>query len=187
MTVPSLRWTTQDLDAMPDHGGWQRYEIVEGELYMTRAPHFRHQSVASQLNILLGSWSQQTGLGITIPTPGLVVSPYDAVIPDLIWISQGRLADGIDQAGHLTVAPELVVEILSPGQQNEYRDQQVKLKLYSRHGVQEYWIVSWQRQTLEIYRRQAAQLQMFGTLLSGDSLSSPSLPGFTTSVDQIFA
>lgn len=55
-----------------------------------------------------------------------------------------RLAHGIDQAGHFTVARELVVDVLSAGEANEQRDKEFKLKLYSRHGFQEYWIVSWQ-------------------------------------------
>ncbi|HBY76579.1 MAG TPA: hypothetical protein DEG47_06160, partial [Cyanobacteria bacterium UBA11148] len=48
----------------------------------------------------------------------------------------------LDEAGHLTAAPELIVEVLSPGVENVRRDQEVKLKLYSSRGVQEYWIVN---------------------------------------------
>jgi len=78
------------------------------------------------------------------------------------------------------------VEVLSPGEQNEQRDKEVKLKLYSQHGVQEYWIVNWQLKTLEIYRRSDAQLQLVATLLIGDTLTSPLLPGFSTAIAQIF-
>ena len=77
-----------------------------------------------------------------------------------------RLANGIDDAGHLVVTPELMVEILSPGERNEQRDREFKLKLYSLHGVQEYWIVNWQLQTLEVYRRKDTQLELIGNLLS---------------------
>jgi len=79
-----------------------------------------------------------------------------------------------------------MVEVLSPGGLNEQRDKEVKLKLYSRYGVQEYWIVNWQLKTLEIYRRADAQLQLVGTLLVDDALSSPLLPGFNTLVSEIF-
>jgi Uma2 family endonuclease len=109
------------------------------------------------------------------------------VIPDLVWASQTRLAHGLDEAGHFTVAPELMVGILSPGAQNEQRDREIKLKLYSRHGVQEYRIVNWQVQTLEIYRRSDAQLQLVTTLGNGDTLTSPLLPEFSLEIAQIFA
>lgn len=186
MVPNALRWTTRDLDAMPDDGGWKRYEIIDGDLYVTRAPHIRHQGAAGKLHVRLETWSEQTGLGSAFQTPGVIFTPNDAVIPDVVWISRDRLANGIDDSGHLIVAPELIVEILSPGELNEQRDKEVKLKLYSLHGVQEYWIVSWQLKTLEIYRRADARLQLVGTLLAEDTLTSPLLPGFSTPVGPIF-
>ena len=117
----------------------------------------------------------------------MIFTPTDAVIPDVVWASQARLDRGIDEAGHFTIAPELIVEILSSGAQNEQRDKSVKLKLYSKYGVQEYWIVNWQLQTLEIYRRTEAQLQLVATLLAGDTLTSPILPGFIVEIDRLFS
>ena len=187
MVAHALYWTTADLDAMPDDGGWLRHEIIEGELFVTRAPHIRHQGAASKIQVRLETWSEETQLGSSFQTPGLVFTTTDAVIPDLVWASQARLDRGIDDAGHFTIAPELVVEILSSGAQNEQRDRSIKLKLYSRHGVQEYWIVDWQLQTLEIYRRTDAQLQLVATLFRGDTLTSPLLPGFKAEIDRIFS
>jgi Uma2 family endonuclease len=187
MVAHSLAWTTTDLDAMPDDGGWLRHEIIEGELFVTRAPHFSHQRVAGKIQVRLENWSEETQLGSSVQAPGLVFTPTDAVIPDLVWASNARLERGIDEAGHFTIAPELVVEILSSGAQNEQRDKSIKLKLYSRYGVQEYWIVNWQLQTLEIYRRTDAQLQLVATLLTGDTLTSPLLPGFTAEIDRLFS
>jgi Uma2 family endonuclease len=172
---------------MPDDGGWLRHEIIEGELFVTRAPHIRHQGVCGNIHFELESWSRQTKLGKTFQTPGVIFTPTDAVIPDVVWASQNRLTNGIDEAGHFTIAPELVVEILSAGEQNEQRDKSVKLKLYSRYGVQEYWIVNWQLQTIEIYRRTDAQLQLVATFLAGDHLTSPLLPGLKVEIDRIFS
>jgi Uma2 family endonuclease len=186
MVINSLKWTTRDLDAMPDDGGWKRYEIIDGELFVTRAPHIQHQDAAGQLYLCLQNWSKATGLGKAFSTPGVIFSPNDAVIPDLVWISKDRLAVGLDDAGHLTVAPEIVVEILSAGETNEQRDKEVKLKLYSLYGVQEYWIVNWRLKTLDIYRRHNAQLQRVNTLLDGDILSSPLLPGLAVAIADIF-
>jgi Uma2 family endonuclease len=180
-------WTTADLDVMPDDGGWNRYEIIDGELFVTRAPHIRHQSAASKINVSLENWSEATGLGRSLQTPGLVFTPTDAVIPDVVWASTECIAKGIDEAGHFTIAPELVVEILSAGEANERRDKSVKLKFYSRYGVREYWIVNWLLKTLEIYRRSDAQLQLVATLFAGDTLSSPLLPDFSLEIDRIFS
>ncbi len=90
-------------------------------------------------------------------------------------------------AGHLTAAPELVVEVLSPGAENERRDREVKLKLYSSRGVQEYWIVNWQKQQIEVYRRERATLKLIATLFMNDNLTSPLLPGLESPVAQLFA
>jgi Uma2 family endonuclease len=186
MVTNPLRWTIRDLDAMPDDGGWKRYEIIDGELFVTCAPHIRHQDAGGNLHVELTIWSRQTQLGKSFQTPGVIFTPTDAVIPDLVWISRERLANGLDQAGLLIVTPELVIEVLSPGELNEQRDKEVKLKLYSLHGVQEYWIVNWQLKTLEVYRRSQAQLHLVRTLLEGDTLTSPLLPGFSTAIAQIF-
>jgi hypothetical protein len=51
MVANSLYWTTVDLDAMPDHGGWLRHEVIEGELFVTQAPHIRHQGAAGQIQV----------------------------------------------------------------------------------------------------------------------------------------
>jgi len=96
------------------------------------------------------------------------------------------LANGIDDSGHFTVAPELIIEILSSGEKNEQRDKQLKLKLYSLHGVQEYWIVNWRLQEIEVYRRENARLQKVSTLLALDTLTSPLLPEFECAVSGIF-
>ena len=104
----------------------------------------------------------------------------------MIWISHDRLAQGLDEAGHLTLAPELVIEIVSPGKNSGDRDRQLKRKLYSIHGVQEYWIADWQVKNLEVYRRQDAQLQLIETLYESDCLTSPLLPEFSLILSQIF-
>lgn len=110
--------------------------------------------------------------------PGVIFSQADSVIPDVVWVSRERLAQIEDEAGHLTGAPKLVVEVLSPGKQNEFRDKEAKLKLYSVPGVREYWIVDRFTQKVEVYRREKAQLVLVATLLGNDEITSPLLPGF---------
>jgi Uma2 family endonuclease len=184
-TQESVRWTTADLEVLPENEG-TRYEIIDGELFVTRSPHWNHQKVILKLGRVLDAWSEETGLGQASPGAGVLFSESDNVIPDLVWVSRERFALLLDEAGHLTGAPELVVEVLSAGAANERRDREAKLKLYSTRGVQEYWIVDWQTQQLEVYRRENARLVLVATLLSGDQLSSPLLPGFHCSIDRLF-
>ena len=84
----------------------------------------------------------------------------------------------MDEAEHLTGAPELAVEVLSPGVENKRRDREAKLKLYESHGVREYGIVDWRVQRAEVYRRDQAMLHLVATLFAEDVLTSPWLPGF---------
>ena len=180
-----VRWTTADLELLPDNG--DRYEIIDGELFMTLAPHWGHQKAIGNLYQELNTWSRSTGFGEAGINPGLIFTEADNVIPDLVWASNERLAILLDAAGHLTAAPELIVEVLSPGADNERRDRDLKLRLYSVRGVQEYCIVNWQLQQIEVYRREQASLRLIATLLSNDELTSPLLPGFSCFVSWIFA
>lgn len=182
----AFRFTTRDLEAMPEIEG-VRYEIIDGELYVSTAPHWGHQRASHVLASSLYIWSEASRLGDAMPTPGLVFAGDQNVIPDLVWISKARLSGGLDDAGHLTVAPELVVEVLSPGSSNEFRDREVKLDFYSRLGVHEYWIVDWRARLVEVYRRLGSGLQRVATLTGNDSLTSPLLPGFACPVASLWA
>ena len=186
MTQASDRvyWTTEDLKLLPDSSN--RYEIIDGHLLMTRAPHWKHQKAIGQTYSILNTWSETSQLGETVPTPGVIFDDADNVIPDVVWISHQRLAAGVDEEGHFTIAPELIIEVLSPGTQNERRDRETKLKLYAERGVQEYWILDWRIQQLEVYRRQGAPLKLVLTLFPQDMLTSPILPDFSCVVADFF-
>lgn len=180
----SLRWTTADLELLPDNG--TRYEIIEGELYSSARPHFFHQYGCGQAFAMLNQWGLSGQTGLASIAPGIIFAEDDDVAPDVVWVSKARLAVGLDAKGKLRAAPELVIEILSPGRDNERRDRETKLKLYSRRGVLEYWIIDWQLRQVEIYRREQAQLQLLGTFHESDNLESPHLPGLRCPVAALF-
>ncbi len=183
--MTTLHWTSRDLEVLPEDG--KLYEIVDGELYVSKQPHLDHQIVGGKIYALLEQWSEQTQTGIAVFTPGVIFADDDDVVPDVIWISNERLATALQPDGKLHSAPELVVEVLSPGNINVRRDREAKLKLYSRRGVLEYWIASWQERRIEVYRRENAVLKQVSTLYEGDILESPLLPGFRCEVRRIFA
>jgi Uma2 family endonuclease len=178
------RWTTADLALFPDNG--RRYEIIDGELFMSKQPHWHHEETIAAIIAQLYAWSERSGLGRVSPTPGIVFGDVDNVIPDVVWISNERLSKLMDAAGHLTGAPELVVEVLSFGAENEDRDRKLKLKLYESRGVLEYWIADWRLKQIEVYRRDAGQLKFVSVFLPDDMLASPLLPGFACEVKRLF-
>lgn len=180
-----VRWTTADIDLLPENEG-TRYEIVNGELFMTRAPHWRHQRTCGKMFRELDTWSESSGLGEASITAGVLFGESDDVIPDVVWVSNEQLAVLLDEAGHLTGAPELVVEVLSRGTENVRRDKDAKLKLYSSRGVQEYWIADWCLQQVEVYWRENAKLELVATLMNNDEITSPLLPGFSCPVSRFF-
>jgi Uma2 family endonuclease len=134
----------------------------------------------------LETWSVQTGTGEANLAPGVIFADDDDVAPDVVWISHDRRATALGPDGHLHAAPELVVEVLSPGSLNERRDREAKLKLYSCRGVLEYWIVDWRTRQIEVYRREQLALHLVATLLPTDTLTSPLLPGFACEVATLF-
>ncbi|HBE20137.1 MAG TPA: hypothetical protein DEG17_11265 [Cyanobacteria bacterium UBA11149] len=182
--IDKIRWTTADLELLPNDG--KHYEIINGDLFVTRAPDWKHQKVCVKVASKLEIWSTQTNRGSTAISPGIIFTDADNVIPDVVWASNERLAEILDEAGHLTGAPELVVEVLSPGAEQERRDREVKLKLYSIQGVREYWIFNRQQIKVEIYRRENGILKLAVTLFREDNLTSPLLPEFSCPVEILF-
>ncbi len=182
--MKTVHWTTHDLELLPDDGN--RYEIIDGELYVSRQPDWEHQLVSGEIFAVLREWSRQTAAGIANVTPGIIYADDTNVVPDVVWISQERLRSALQADRKLHTTPELVVEVLSPGSENERRDREVKRKLYSRRNAKEYWIVNWRERNLEVYRRQDAVLELEKTLDETDILESPLLPGFRCKVSELF-
>jgi len=149
MSTTTQRWTSADLEKLPDDG--TRYEIIDGELFMSPPPHLYHQGVCTDLSGMLWYWNDNALLGRVLDGAGLTLDIDEVVIPDIIWISNERLKTAVGADVKIGQMPELVVEVLSPGKTNEKRDRVTKLALYSRRGVDEYWIVSWQARSIEIY------------------------------------
>jgi Uma2 family endonuclease len=184
--VTQVRLTSADLEAFPDNDG-KRYEIIDGELYVSKQPSWEHQLICVGLTAALDRWDMETGAGVVNAAPGIIFAEHDDVAPDLVWVSSERLPLILAEDRKLHAAPELIIEVLSPGSANEKRDRQAKLDLYSRRGVMEYWIVDWQRRQIEIYRRQRAALRLVHTLVEVDSIQTPLLPGFNCPLRDLFA
>lgn len=181
--------TVDDLEHLPDDDG-NRYELIDGALYVTTQPHLEHQFITSMLVFHLLNWNNQTRAGSVYVAPGVIFAPGNAVAPDVVWVSHERLK-AIRKGGKLHGSPELVVEILSYGGDNETRDQVTKLHLYAHYGIQEYWIVDRQQRVVKVYRlptdqQDETQFMLAQTVTVSDVLTSPLLPGFACPVASLF-
>jgi Uma2 family endonuclease len=175
--------TVAELDACPDDGN--RYELIEGELFVSRAPGIPHQRVLNNLQFALESYVKENPIGIVVPGAGAVFSDYDAVIPDLVFVRNERWSDVVTEI-RFTGAPDLVIEILSPGKENRDRDLLVKRQLYAKYGVAEYWIVDSENRLVQVYRLQNQRLENIATRRNGEEVTTPLLPDFQLPVSTIF-
>ncbi len=176
--------TVADLDAFPEDDG-NRYELIEGELFVSRAPGIPHQRVLLNLEIGLSDYLKANPIGILVPGAGAIFSDYDAVIPDLAFVRNERW-DQVVTGEKFTGALDLVIEILSPGTQNRQRDLSAKHRLYGKCGVQEYWIVDSENREVLVLRLQGQMLEEVAALKGDDELTSPLLSGFQLKVSTIF-
>jgi Uma2 family endonuclease len=80
-----VKWTSADLELLPEDG--KRYEIIDGELFVTRAPHWQHQNTCINFCIVLKAWSKSTDLGYVVMGAGVIFGDNDDVIPDVVWVS----------------------------------------------------------------------------------------------------
>jgi Uma2 family endonuclease len=145
MALARITW--QDVQQLPDDGN--RYEAIDGELYVTPAPSLRHQRISMRLTLLLHRLLVEPGLGELLYAPTGVEFPAteEGVQPDLLFVSNQRR--GILADPWIRGAPDLVVEILSPT--TAHRDRGVKRKLYDRQGVSIYWIVDPDARAVEVW------------------------------------
>jgi Uma2 family endonuclease len=146
MAMPTLKrhWTVADLADLPDDGN--RYEVIDGELFVTPAPVMRHQRAISELYGLLKSYVEDQRLGYVLFAPvDVIFSPKRGVQPDLLVIPpfEGRFPESFEQVGRLLLA----VEVLSPT--TARADRVAKRTLFREEGVPEYWIVDLDARTIE--------------------------------------
>ena len=177
-------WTYRDYLVFPE-GGPFRYEVIDGELYMTPAPNIRHQRIILKFSQAIQSFLAYHPLGELFVSPCDVVlspDPLQVVQPDLVYVSKERAA--IVTAQNIQGVPDLVVEILSEG--TMLRDRREKFRLYERSGVPEYWIVDQEENTVFIYRLREGRYPDPVVLQKTDFLTSPLLPGLSIPVSSVF-
>lgn len=146
MHMPTLKrhWTVDDLAELPDDGN--RYEVVDGELFVTPAPSLDHQEAVLRLATLISEYVQREGVGHLVVSPADVTfSKSRSVQPDLFVVPPvaGRRPRHFRDVGRLLLA----IEILSPS--TARADRVAKRTLFREERVPEYWIVDLDSRTVE--------------------------------------
>jgi Uma2 family endonuclease len=178
-------YTIDDWEALP-HGDGNRYEIIEGELFVSCSSGLTHQRVVINLIGLFISFLERNPIGEILTDMGLILSRYSGVIPDIV-VFLHETGDTIITGERLTGPTDLVIEVISPGSANVRRDRVDKLKLYSKHRVPEYWIVDPANLTVDQYVSHGSSLKLSQTLQREEErLSSVAIPGFSCLLSQIF-
>jgi Uma2 family endonuclease len=175
--------TVADLEAMPDDDN--RYEIIDGELFVSRAPGLNHQRISRNLIGIFLTYLDRHPIGEMLPTPGVIFSEISAVIPDVLYMSYEN-RNRIAVADRIRGAPDLVIEILSPGSENTRRDRIAKRRLYGKYGVREYWIVDPETRRVELYALENDAMELLATYTESEVITSALLPGFACQVESIF-
>ncbi len=181
------RLSVDELWAMfPDEDGL-RHELIDGEHFVTPAPATRHQLLVGRLYFEIEQHLRaHPGFGQVFLAPfDVIFSPHDVVEPDLVLIA-GDQSEILTQK-NVQGAPALVIEILSPSTRKV--DLQIKLGLFDRGGVREYWIVDPDLNQIHVHRRTAAGALALAVNLdtsAGDILATPILPKFRLPLDLLF-
>lgn len=181
MALRKPLFTYDDLAHTPNDG--KRYELCDGELVVSPAPTTEHQSIAAHLGGLLLR-AEEAGFGRMFPAPtDVVFSQHKATQPDLLFIRRERLH--IITKANIQGAPDLIVEILSPGSRED--DLGWKMTLYAREGVPFYWVVDPETRTVQPYTLREGGYVTEPPLRPGDILACPLFPGITIDVARLFA
>ncbi len=173
--------TYEDYLALPNDG--KRYEIMQGDLYLSPSPVPRHQIVHANMFDAFRAYAKAAGWGIILSAPlDVLLSETNVVEPDIIGIASARKA--IIKDKNIEGAPDLIVEIIS--ESTRRNDKVLKLKLYAEFGVKEYWIVDPVIDTVEIFSPAEMGLTRIAEVTAGTA-DSRLLAGFSIDVAQLFS
>lgn len=176
-------YTIADLERLRDESD-ERYELIDGEVFVVPGPDSDHQTVSVLMTGALLDRVMRPGHGRVFHAPyDVKLSDVRVVQPDLVVVRPSDPAT--IERGRVVGPPSLVVEIVSPG--SRVMDLQRKRALYADAGVPEYWLAEPSLRTVTVlwepidgdYRRE----MVFGI---GETLRSATIPGLEIPIAEIF-
>lgn len=176
------QWTYADWQTLPDDGN--RYEIIDGVLYMTTAPSNFHQWIIRYLAYELGKPAEEQGLAVAAWSPiGVLMPGCDPVQPDFILIRKENI--GIMRGGLIRGVPDLIVEVLSPGSRTY--DEDVKLNAYAKAGVPEYAVIDPKERVLRYYHlRELGKYAEIKEYKVGENITFEAAPSISVPIAALF-
>jgi Uma2 family endonuclease len=179
--VEAERWTYQRYRRETTDG--EHFEVIGGFRIMAPSPSRFHQYALTKLASQLETFVARENLGTVLVAPfDVYFSEDEFVQPDILFVAKDHSERLTDHS--VRGAPDLVVEIVSPG--STRMDRITKRSLYAKHGVPEYWIISPNEQTIEVLTLRDGKYETSGFYEEDDSIVSPSLAGFSCVVREIF-
>ena len=194
MTTATPTLVLRSLDRAWNYARWERelpadgnrYEVIDGVLYMTTSPSNFHQWIISRFLRSVGHPAEDAGLAYAFIAPiGVLMPGCDPVQPDFLLVRQDRASIIHDR--RIYGVPDLIAEILSPS--NPEQDTDIKRGAYARAGVPEYWIVRPATRDVLVCWQPDAALGDYAQvrLVAADrQLASPTLP-LRVAVADLFA
>lgn len=178
---PQGKWTYEDYRGLPDDG-W-RYEVIQGELYMSPAPEPVHQECGGNLFADLRDFGKKNDAGkaYSAPIDVMLGSLATPVQPDICFIIKSRL--DIVKKKRIEGAPDIIIEVLSPS--NWLVDRRTKHEIYAKAGVCEYWIVDPEARAIELFVLRESTYALIGKYGVGETVRSEVLAGFEVKVEAI--
>ncbi len=185
-----IRYTVDDIEFLPDDGN-SKYELIGGELFVSRAPHLNHQRTITNLMFKICQYLETHPIGEVFPGPGVIFTRQDAVIPDLVFATHETIETKVTAndekfPGKFNAAPELLIEVLSYGDGDLVRDRVRKREMYGRFGVREYWIVDGMLNEIEVYRLNGENEELVNRYGISEIIESPILPEFSLNLSDVF-
>jgi Uma2 family endonuclease len=180
MPAQQTEWTAEMARALPDDG--KRYEVLDGELFVTPSPALRHQAAVGKLFVLLEAYVRAHSVGIALISPAdIEFSPRRLVQPDVFVapMTGGRRPRDWRDISSLLLA----VEVLSPS--TARADRQRKRRIYQSERVPEYWIVDLDARVVERWRPDDERPEIISEVLSWRPRADAQ--GLAISLEEYFA
>jgi len=182
---PQIPFTYEDYKSLTATSD-QRYELIDGEIYVTPAPATTHQLVARNLLLMLTQHVRAHGLGLVLHAPVDVVlgegKGRNVVQPDILFVRRERTSS-VEEA-EVVGAPDFIVEVLSPSTAD--RDLGMKRTLYARSGVREYWIVEPADKRIEAFVLGTRDYGKPAVCEGADCIASAAVPEFVAPLPEVF-